>query len=434
LLYLWVKANADFKKKVIDLPADDSLRIAASAFVKPSDTEEHYDFAAADENTIKKLSNNYRVISPLAKESPALRVNLYNRSAYTPKALEELSAIKDQVITLNLSKMPVKDEELKTIAQFTNLRHLNLNFTYITGNDLKALAPLKYLESLSLAGSKVSYKNLQQLIVLKSLKQVAVWNTGLTGTEIQELGKVHKGIQFITGFKDDGKPIKLNPPQLKYNSFVIRKSLFSDSLGLRHPIKGVDIRYTTDGSDPDSLSPLFKKGIAFTKNATVKFKAYKSSWLSSDVVSADLFKSAYTADSVNILTTIASAYNNKKSVLIDGQLGGMDANSDKWVGPQGDMEAEVFFNTPVTLSSITFHSIAFPFFGKKPPEVIEVWGGSDKDKTQLLGTVKPQITPGETRVSFLMVIDCKLKPKNITYLEIKTKATAIFLMDELLFN
>ena len=129
VFYQWIKENADFKAKVIDLPVSDSLRIAASAFLKPAAaSEDQYDFAAADEKEIKKLNNNYRVIYSLAKESPALAVDIYNRGGYTPKVLEELSGIKKQVVSLDLHKMPVKDAELKTIAQFENLRTLNLNF------------------------------------------------------------------------------------------------------------------------------------------------------------------------------------------------------------------------------------------------------------------------------------------------------------------
>ncbi len=57
LLYLWIKENTGFKKKVIDLPAEDSLRVIASAFLKPSEaSEEKYDFAAAlIDKVIKKL-------------------------------------------------------------------------------------------------------------------------------------------------------------------------------------------------------------------------------------------------------------------------------------------------------------------------------------------------------------------------------------------
>src|ERR1700761_5086976 len=102
------------------------------------------------------MNNNYCGIYPLALGSPALAVDIFNRSAYTPKVLEGLSPIKKQVISLDLHKMPVKDDEIKTISEFEKLRVLNLNFTDITGNTLNQLASLKYLRSLSLAGTKLN--------------------------------------------------------------------------------------------------------------------------------------------------------------------------------------------------------------------------------------------------------------------------------------
>ena len=72
LLYLWIKENAEFKRKVIDLPANDSLRLLAATFLKPAEeTEDHYDFAAADENNAHpKLNNNYRSDLPDCTGSP----------------------------------------------------------------------------------------------------------------------------------------------------------------------------------------------------------------------------------------------------------------------------------------------------------------------------------------------------------------------------
>jgi hypothetical protein len=272
LLYQWVRENAVFNKKVIDLPPTDSLRLAASSFLKPAEeTEEQYDFAAADDKLIKKLNNNYRVIYPIAQGSPALGVNIYNKSTYQPKVLEELSAIKKQVVSLDVSKMPVKDSELKTIAGFENLRILNLNFTDITGISLKQLALLKYLKTLSLAGTRLDPQAIKQISAIKSLAKVALWDTGLSDTEIAELQKNNKKIDLIKGFKDDGKPIKLNDPQVKNTSFVFTKPI---TLELSHPIKGTDIRYTTDGTDPDSLkSMLYRPGIMIAENTNVKAKA-----------------------------------------------------------------------------------------------------------------------------------------------------------------
>jgi len=172
-------------------------------------------FAAADEKTIAKLNNDYRNISPVAKGSPALAVGIFNRTNYSPKALNELDEIKKQIISLDLNMLPVKDADLKELAKFENLTTLNLNFTDITGEGLKELANLKQLKSISLAGSKITYKNLQQIKNFKALKSVAVWNTAITDNEIKQLQQANKNIQVIAGYKDDGKPIKLNKPLLK---------------------------------------------------------------------------------------------------------------------------------------------------------------------------------------------------------------------------
>jgi uncharacterized membrane protein len=74
ILYHWIKNGADFTKKVSDLADTDTLKIIAQSRLKSNETET-YTFSAADENTIKKLNNNYRVIAPLALNSPALGVD-----------------------------------------------------------------------------------------------------------------------------------------------------------------------------------------------------------------------------------------------------------------------------------------------------------------------------------------------------------------------
>jgi uncharacterized membrane protein len=144
LLELWIQSDARFNQKVSALPAEDSFKILATAFLKPQDVkEEIFHFAAADEQTVKNLNTFYRVVSPLSNESPALTVNIYNREAYTPKTLAELNDVRQQIISLDLSKMPVQDEDLKVIAGFENLQRLNLNFTDITGKGLATLCGVK---------------------------------------------------------------------------------------------------------------------------------------------------------------------------------------------------------------------------------------------------------------------------------------------------
>lgn len=389
VLYQWIRENADFKKKVTDLPEKDSLRLAASLFLKPAEAaEDHYDFAAADEKVIKKLNNNYRGIYPLADGSPALAVDVYNKSVYNAKVLEGLSEIKKQVVSLNLNKMPVKDAELKTIAQFENLRTLNLNATDITGATLKDLVPLKYLRSLSLAGTKLDPKSLSQLHAFKSLKELAVWNTGLSPAETLALQNSNKNIRFIEGFKDDGKPMKLVPPQVKNTAFVFSKPI---PLVITHPVKGVDIRYTTDGKDPDSIkSLLYQPGVMISANTIIKAKAYKAGWYGSDMVNYSFYKTTFKPDSAALITSVSESYQaDGAKTLIDGELGGMNTGNNKWLGTQADMQVLLFFKTPVKPRTLTLNSLKYIDAQIFLPSEVQIWGGPDQQHLKLISTVIP---------------------------------------------
>ncbi|MDP9048192.1 MAG: chitobiase/beta-hexosaminidase C-terminal domain-containing protein [Bacteroidota bacterium] len=421
LLYLWIKENAELNKKVTDLPKNDSLRVLASSYLKPAEeTEEHYDFAAADEKLIKKLNNNYRAIYPFASESPALGVNIYNRSLYSIKVLTDLSGIKKQVVSLDLNKMPVKDADLKIIAGFENLRTLNLNFTDVTGSGLNDLVSLKYLASLSLAGAKLDPNAIKGISKLKSLKKIALWDTGLSETELAGLQKTNKNIEFIKSFKDDGKAIKLNVPQVKNASFVFAQPI---PLLLSHPIKGADIRYTTNGTDPDSIkSMLYNPGIMITDKATIKAKAFKAGWAGSDVVQFNFFKSAYTPDSIGFITQPDDKYKGDGAkTLIDKDLGGTNFGNGKWIASQKDLVMYMQFNTPVNLHTVTLNcmrNIGSQIF---LPIAIEIWGGRDKDHLKLLSTFK-SAPPQKTDPFLVKGIDCKLSGvRNVASLKIMIK-------------
>lgn len=421
LLYLWVKENADFKKKVIELPEKDSLRLIASTYLQPAEeTEEKYDFAAADDKLIKKLNNNYRVIYLYAKESPALGVDIYNKSSYQPKTLEELSAIKKQVVSLDISKMPVKDAEVKTIAQFENLHALNLNFTDITGITLKELAGLKFLKTISLAGTPLSPEAVKQISALKSLTKITLWDAGLTDAQIQDLQAHNKHIEFIKSFKDDGKPIKLNVPQLKNTALVFAGSML---LKISHPIKGVQLRYTTDGTDPDSIKSLvFKPGVAVDKNTSIKVKAYKPGWLSSDVVQFNVFKSTYTPDSISFITPPNEKYtaDGAKS-LIDKDLGGTNFGNSKWIAAQKNIEIYMQFTKPVDLHTITLNCLRNLGSQIFLPIGIEVWGGADINHLKLLSNVIPSPAKKDDK-DMAIGVDCKLNTAQpITCLKIIAK-------------
>lgn len=421
LLYLWIKSKAGFSKKVIDLPAADSLRMIAATRLKPAEsTEEVYDFSAADEKEVKKLNNNYRAVYPLANESPALAVNIYNKSTYNVKVLDELSSVKKQVVSLDLNKMPVKDADLKTVAKFENLRRLNINFSDVTGKGLKELAGLKYLKSISLAGVKLNIADVKQLITIKSLNELAVWDSGLNPADLQSLQKQNPKLGLLTGFKDDGKALKLTNPQLK-NTAVIFKQNYA--LQLSNPIKGADIRYTTDGSVPDSLhSTSYKSGVVFTQSTVIRARAFKTGWTGSDTVQFNVYKCAYTPDSISFIKYPDDKYKGEGAkTIIDKELGGGNFGNGKWLASQKDMAVMMWFN-----KSIDLHSVSLNVMRNTGPQIflpaeVEVWGGVDQNHLKLLSSVKTE-TPYKTDQFALIPLECKLKSaQQVSCIKLVTK-------------
>ena len=407
VLYLWIKQNADFKKKVTDLLPNDSLRIIAATFLKPAEeAKDEYDFAAADEKLIKKLNNNYRVIYPVAQGSPALGVNIYNKGSYQQKTLTELSTINKNVVSLDLSKMPVKDAELKTIAHFENLRTLNMNFTDITGKTLRELAKLKYLKTLSLAGTKLDQQAVTQIGSLKSLTEIALWNTGIPDAELAALQQKNKNINFIKGFRDDGKPLKLNDPQVKNTAFIFEKPF---RLELSHPVKGADIRYTTDGSDPDSArSMLYHPGIMIAHNTSIKAKAFKPGWLGSDVLRVNFYKSVYKPDSISFIAGPNEKYTaDGAKTLIDKEPGSTSFADGKWIGSQKDLIIYMQFTNAVDLHTVTLNCMRNMGSQVFLPTDIEVWGGNDADHLRKLSSAKPA-GPQKKDPFSIKGIDCRL--------------------------
>ncbi|QRR00919.1 c-type cytochrome domain-containing protein [Dyadobacter sandarakinus] len=453
LLSLWVKQEASFKSKVTDLPAGDSLRLLATRYLGGGSVkEEAFDFAAADEEKINALNTDYRTILPLARESPALAVNIYNSSAFNAAQLEDLGDIKEQIVSLNLNKLPVRDADLKTIARFVNLRKLDLNFTDITGAGLRQLASLPHLHSLTLSGTKVTFDDLKTYLPgFKKLKTVTVWDTGLTGEQVARLQKQNRQMEVIGGFRDTGgTPLKLNPPQVKNASVIFGNVL---ALDLQHPIKGVDIRFTTDGSEPDSVhSSLFDHKTTFVKSQTIKARAYKNGWLGSDPVTFSFYKSAYKPDTISLAAPLNAVHQAEGArTFFDHKLGVIGANNPAWANNwagvrNNDMVFVSEFKKPVALSSVGVHYMVEEATGIFPPQSVEVWGGADAKSMKLLTTFKAQM-PVKGEAPSLRTAEGSFKTQTISCLKIVAKPIekipawhpskgnrALLLVDEMFLN
>ena len=453
-LALWIKGNATFTKKVLELPTTDSLRIMGNRlFVSVNDDSQNYDFSEASQETIDQLTNEYRTITPLAKNSPALRVHIFNKNEFNSKKLEELVAIKEQIVFLSVAKMPIKDSDLLTIAKFENLERLELNFSNITAKGLLALNTLTHLKSISLSGTQVNYQDLQIAMQgMKKLQAIYLWDTPLTADDLKVLSAKFKTVQIIGGFKDDGKnPLKLNPPELRNTSTIFDTEA---PLTLFHTIKGVEIRYTMDGSPIDSVkSAIFDGKVKINSNTRIRARAFKAGWIGSDEAVFEYYKCAIKPDSVTVVLPLNRVHqaNGPKS-FFDRNLGTFSANAPAWANfwtgvRNNDMELNLNFKTPKTISIVSLRIMEELSTGIFPPQSIEIWGKINANGPFKRIHIMKVPVPKETRFHELYAIDVKFKPTNFSELKIIAKPLekipqwhgakdkrALLLVDEIFLN
>ena len=423
LMAEWIKAGSSFTQMVSSLSAQSPVYNYAQNILGGSRTEEQYDFSAADADKIKDLNTNYRLIKSLSAESPALFVNFYNRTSFKSEDVNALLPLKEQIVAIDLSKMPVKDEDLKTLSQFPELRKLILNFTDVKGSTLQELKKLTKLRELSLSGTSVKMDQVKALESIPSLKKVYVWSTGISPDELAQLKK-EKKISFETGFRSDTLILALNPPIIENENQIISGNA---TIQLKHQIPGTTIRYTLDGSEPDSTKSLiYSKPIAIDKNTKIKARAFKTGWYGSRETGKYFFKSTYHIDSVRLITTPDPKYPAQRDATIaNGIKSEGSPSSGKWLGYRDqDFQAYLLFKKPVKAQNVTLSMLrnvkGFIF----PPIRVEVWGGKDEKSLKLLKVLTPEMPNEKTGNGENLSIEADFQQQELSCIKLIAKPLA----------
>jgi uncharacterized membrane protein len=397
----WIKSGADFEKKLSQFADGDSLKFIVASFVasKIEETpivEKHYTFDAASSDVVAGLNTPFRSVFPLYQNSPAIQADFFLKDNFQTKSLEELKSVANQLVVLNLSKMPVTDKDLEVISTFRNLEVLNLNFTRIEGSGIKQLAQLENLQSLSLAGTSVKANDLETILKLPKLKDLYVWNSAVTDEERDALAKKYPEVEIIGNLFSDSKVLKLGKPRLE-NDGVIRKG---ELISLKHSMPGVNIRISKDSTEPDSVkSEVYKEPFSITESIVLKARACKDGWYCSDILEVTCFVEGIAPAHVELLSPADPQYPGKGAAgLTDLQKGFADIFKEpSWLGYRSQPFSAAFdFKNKISLNEIVIS------YGKNiggfifPPDEVEIWAGDDEKNLKLLKKVKSKLPTGYT--------------------------------------
>jgi len=327
LLTKWVKAGGNFTKKISELAKTDSLAILAMAYKAPAKGSGDKKNTAPD---LKEYNSNYLTVNYLYNGSEEIEVNFFQGTFYKIEQLKNLEKIKDKIVSLNMQGMPITKEDLAIIVQFTHLKKLNLNYTNLKMGDLEAVKSINSLTNLSICGIEVNQNSLKTLLDKAPFTEVHIWTNHSSEKEFQQLSASNKKVKIIIGDNLDAEIIKLTSPIIDQDSSIIVTSL---DIVVKHFLKGTVVRYTTDGTEPDSLSsPVYSKKLRFTKNTILKTKAFKPGWISSDMVQKTFYKSDIHPDTIYFVTNPDKKYpGTGAKTLTDYELGEQNFSNGKWL-------------------------------------------------------------------------------------------------------
>lgn len=397
LIEKWIASGANFDVKLSELSPGDSLRMIANSVAEryhaSSTPQSIYNFASASPEKIQSLNTPYRTVFQIAANEPALQVDFFLAESFQTKMIDDLNAVKDQIVAINFSKMPVTDDDLKTLKQFRNLEKLFLNQTKIEGATLTVVNDLPKLKLLSLSGTRVKAESLGVFEKNRSLKEVYLWNTEVSQNEIAALEKLNGAISWDLGFRPDEKEVlRLSPPIMRNEGQVLKAN---EKVSYKHNLPGAVIRYSINGMMPDSLSgEMYKEPIAISQYSIIKTKAFKEGWMSSRGSEHVFFPEGVKPDRSELLTKPEDRYPGEDAAtLTDGRKGMPDFYRDPvWMGFRNEnLEAIFYFdNEAPKISSLTLSYARNMYAMCMPPSEMQVWGGDNKNNLKLLASYKPE--------------------------------------------
>jgi hypothetical protein len=180
LLRWWIDQGADPKARVADakIPAELAPLFVPREVLRPRPRAEVQ--AALAAGAVPAVFS----VRFVSLDSTALHVA---SSRATDADIERLLAVRENLAELDLSRAPLTDRALATVARFTNLKSLRLDRTPVTDAGVAALAPLAQLASLNLNATRLTDQALEPLRRLKNLRKIYLWETAVTAEGVKTL-------------------------------------------------------------------------------------------------------------------------------------------------------------------------------------------------------------------------------------------------------
>jgi hypothetical protein len=385
ILRLWVKTGGNFTLRLNELTDSDSLFLLVNKYQAAANQKASLNFNLPG---LEEFNSNYCSVNYLFNGSDEVEVNFFQGTNYNRENLKKLEKIKTGIVSLNMQGMPLTKEDLDIILQFSNLQKVNLNSTGLEIGSLESLKILTKLKSVSISGIDFDETEFDKFLDGAKFASLNVWSQKAGKKQFEKVIAKYPGINIIVGDNLEDEIMKISNPTIMQDSSIFSSHL---TVKLKHLLKGVEIKYTTDGTEPDSLkSKDYTNTILLTENTVLKIKAFKPGWISSDVVQRTFYKSGIQPDTIYLISNPHQKHQNDGAkTLVNFQLGESNTSNGEWLAyREYNMEFIVGFSQTKPLKSAYLN--AFVDIGAYifPVKSIKVEGSNDGKQFENIAEVK----------------------------------------------
>lgn len=182
---------------------------------------------------------------------------------------------------------------------------------------------------------------------------------------------------------------QLGKPIIQVEKSELFKKKASVSINFR--LAGSQLRYTTDGSEPNASSDLYEKPIRIKNSSLIKAKAFKTGFLPSETVSTQLVALGRKIKSIEISPEPNKSYPGKGgSTLIDQVAGSLNFRDGNWLGYNaGPITITIDLGKDKKVNEILLSTLTSAGSWIMPPSAIKSMfskNGIDFKETQILKT------------------------------------------------
>ncbi len=379
LLEKWIDEGLDFDNYVTNAQNDTVKKLLNNYLVFNK-----IDIPKASRNSINEVREaGFRVLELVPGEAE-LNVKLLEQIP-TKSNIAKLTSIKEQIVELDFDDIEVTDQMTGMLKKFKNLRTLRLNSPKITDKSLKNLKNLKNLEVLNVYNTAISNKGLEELLKATQPRKIYSWKTEVDKETAERLA-----LEYDVKIQNDIQEGFVEISSLEMPIITPSNTLFVDSISLafESKLKNVELRYTLNGTVPDSTSQLYTDKLVINNSTTLKIAAFKKGWLPSETLSIQYAKIKHKVPTFSIVDKPDVRYPNANK-LFDLEEGGLSFKDSQWTGFLGDdINTTIDLKVSKTVDNISINCLEnvanYIFF----PKALEVYASNDKNGTfKKLGAV-----------------------------------------------